>query len=150
MYRPNDGILEKIQDYLVTLIEKNVELRGVPIFTHRQSNVESIITNAVREGISVAILVMPPVPIRIDKNVPGPVFETISIQLKIIDNIYTNSSGKSSIAVAEKITALLHLVKIDVEHWQGYITCSETKPWVSEVENQTNLIILTFTAMCSL
>ncbi|MDR0351772.1 MAG: hypothetical protein LBH49_04010 [Puniceicoccales bacterium] len=150
MYRPKDGILEKIQDYLVSLIEKNTEFRGIPIFTHKQSNIESIIANAVREGIGVAILVIPPVPIKIDKNAPGPVFEIIDIQLKVIENIYTNNSGKSSINIAEKITSLLHLAKAEVEHWHGYITCSDTSPWVSEMGDQTNLITLNFTAMCSL
>ncbi|MDR1458581.1 MAG: hypothetical protein LBI37_03625 [Puniceicoccales bacterium] len=150
MYRSNDGILEKIQGYVVTLIEKSIELPGIPIFTHRQSNIENIIANAVHKGIGVAVLVTPPMPIKIDKNVPGPVFEAINIQIKIIENIYTNNSGKSSIGMAEKITSLIHLAKADVEYWQGYITCSDTKPWISEMENQTNLITLNFTAMCSL
>jgi hypothetical protein len=103
-----EGIFEKLQDAVEKRLIGLNKLRNVPIVTYKQSDAMSIINTAVKTGIGVAILLLPPVPNGANKHTVGPVFSGVLVEVKLIEDPMTNRSGRTALSLAEAIMESLH------------------------------------------
>lgn len=146
----SEGLLEKFQIHLEKYLSGLNDFRVTPILTYKQSDVDSILSNAVNSGIGVAILILPPSPVEIIPNVPGPVFKKITCEIQVIENLATNRTGCSATYIAEKIMQYLHLWRPQISDWNDKLILSEHAPWKVIQEENTNIISMCFETHCSL
>ncbi|MDR1890666.1 MAG: hypothetical protein LBQ23_00570 [Puniceicoccales bacterium] len=104
-----EGIFEKLQDAIEKRLLGLNELRNVPILTYKQSDLSSVIEANVKTGIGIAIVLMPPIPNNTRAHVIGPVFHSVTIEIKVIENTAMNKSGKSLLLLAEIVMQHLHM-----------------------------------------
>jgi hypothetical protein len=146
-----EGILENLQDAIENrLIELN-ELRSVPILTYKQSDLASVIGASVKSGIGTVILLMPPVPGNVQEHVVGPVFNSITIEVKIIENVSSGKYAGSLLFLAEVVMRHLHMwnpnvadVNYQMELAPGPNSCK------AYMENDTNYFSANFVMPCHL
>jgi hypothetical protein len=145
-----DGLLEKFQTNLEKYLRGLNEFRGVHILAHRQSDIGSVLRSTSDGALGVAIIILPPHPVSIVPNAPGPVFKKIACKVRIVENLATNKTGRSAISVAEKVMQYLHLWRPQVADWNDELVLSGDNPWQAALENDANVITLQFVTHCSL
>ena len=114
-----EGMLEDFQNAVENKLLQMSELRNVPILNYKQSCLRSVIESNVKSCCGISITIMPPVPIDIDQNVAGPVFNKISLEVDVTENIGINSAGQSLLFVVETVMRRLHMQKLRI-HGDDY------------------------------
>ncbi|MDR3143897.1 MAG: hypothetical protein LBT64_00130 [Puniceicoccales bacterium] len=104
-----EGILEKLQNAIENRLLSLNELRNVPILTHKQSDLSSVIESGARSGIGTMIFLMPPVPGYVQQHIAGPVFDSATIEVKIVENIAANATERTLLFLAEAVMRHLHM-----------------------------------------
>jgi hypothetical protein len=144
------GLLEKFQIGLEKYLHGLNEFRSTPIITTKQSDIDAILRTSTGGGIGVVILVLPPTPVDVMPNTPGPVFRKIMCKIQVIENLATNRTGRSAIFIAEKIMQYLHLWRPQVADWNDELALSDDSPWKASQEGNTSVITMQFETHCSL
>ncbi len=146
----NEGILEKFQIYLEKYLSGLNEFRSVPVLLYKQSDIDSILASEACNGLGVAIVILPPTPVDVITNVPGPVFQKIVCEIQVIENLATNHTGCTAIYIAEKIMQYLHFWRPQVTDWNEKLILSESTPWKVAKNENNNIINMRFETYCSL
>jgi hypothetical protein len=77
--------------------------------TYKQNDLSSVIEANVKTGIGIAIVLMPPIPNNKRAHVIWPIFHSVIIDVKVIENTATNKSGKTLLLLAEIVMQRLHM-----------------------------------------
>ncbi|MDR2812393.1 MAG: hypothetical protein LBB05_01195 [Puniceicoccales bacterium] len=147
MKQPREGILEYFQDHVYAILRSKNDFQGLRIARYKRSNFETFCEQLTLEGIGEGLFITPPLPRKLIENVPGPVYEQIDFSIRIIENVMTNRSGSSSIAIAEKIAAFFHLHEINLGGKLWIIACKSKDPWSFDGDAYKNVIGIHFTTM---
>jgi hypothetical protein len=146
-----EGILEKLQDAVENQLLSLNELRKVPILTYKQSDINSVLRAGIYTGVDTAIVLMPPVPGNVNPHVVGPVFNSVIIEIKVVENTTTNRCGSTLLFVAEVVMQCLHMWEPGIAD-ENYVLelASGTQACRAECNDSTNCLIIRFVMPCHL
>ncbi len=146
----NEGILEKFQISLEKYLSGLNDFRSITILNHKQSDLNSIVKNSLSEGLGISIAILPPKPVEIIPNAPGPVFKMITCEIKVIENLAMNETSYSAMYIAEKLMEHLHLWHPQINDWNEKLMLAENTPWDLSKDGHLNIISMHFETHCSL
>ncbi|MDR1414075.1 MAG: hypothetical protein LBI56_04035 [Puniceicoccales bacterium] len=146
-----EGIFEKLQDAIEKRLLSLSELRDVPILTYKQSDLHSVIESDVKSSGRTAILLLPPIPGHMHPHVVGPVFSSVIIEVKIVENAISCKCGRSLLFLAEVVAQALHMwhpgigdANYRLELAPGMDSCKANR------EDGVNYFAMRFTVPCHL
>jgi hypothetical protein len=96
------------------------------------------------------IRIHPPIPLRIEEGISGPIFDDLELCIEVLEYPMSNTSGWSIVAVAEQICRQLHGLALQAPSGSGQLSCRSEKPWHYQFEDTHNRIQIYFTAACTL
>lgn len=143
------GILEDFQRYVRVKLQSCNEFCGIYIFA-KICDLESWMEYYIHSGYDIGIFINTPIPCSIIENIDGPVWDRVDFEIKVIENLLTNTSNRSAINIAEKICAYLHLMNIDLEHWHGKISLKKNDNWEQNSSCERTEVSLRFVGTVSL
>lgn len=145
-----EGVLEKFQACLEKYLSGINEFRAVPIVMYKQSELQSVVTNALADGVGLSILIMPPTPVTVLMNIPNPVIAKLRCEVRVIEDLATNRTGQTAIYIAERVMHYLHLWYPCMADMSDKLMLSANTPWKATQTGSTNTISLFFETHCSL
>jgi hypothetical protein len=149
MKQPQEGILESFQDHIYAILRSKNDFQRLHIASYKGSDFDAFCEQLIGEAVGEGLFIGPPLPRKLIENVPGPVYEQVDFAVQVIENIVTNQTGRSSLLIAEKVAALLHLLEMHFAGRLWTISCRTKDPWTFEGDSHKNIIALHFTTMCS-
>jgi hypothetical protein len=144
------GLLESLQASLARYLLGLNDFRGVPIIPHRQSDIDSVVRSTIDASAGLAIIILPPAPVDVIPNAAGPVFRRITCEIRVVENLATNRTGRGAISVAEKVMQHLHLWRPEIFDWNDELALSSGAPWKSTQDGDSNTIAMQFETHYSL
>lgn len=123
--------LEAIQGKVVETLKADNFLQNLTISAWPKSDVEKRIDTAVTANIGISIVVMPPIPTRLTPHVPGPCYEEMNVQVRVIENLYTLPENFPShiLGIAEAVSQCLHVKILTGEKWEVKLEHPRLNPW---------------------
>ncbi len=118
--------LEQLQDVVGAYLAGAQEL---PVIVRRSGDMESRIDEAVQTGLGLCLLVMHPLPASVHPNLPGPVYESVSVRVRVIENAFSNRTGTGILTAAERVSELLHLWSPHLKAWPTSLSLNPRSPW---------------------
>ena len=130
---------------LQNLIKERLDNLGaqIPVFSRNQSEVESSIDEVIQSGDGLCVVIMHPLPTKVQPHIRGPLFESVSVKVRVIENVYSNTSGSTLLEVAEQISERLHLWEIPLEANVTALSLLPYHPWKllsKEVDRLRNVL----------
>jgi hypothetical protein len=117
-------LTKAIQDELAALLAALPSLAGVPVIGRRRG----IIANDIEAEVSklgACLYVFPALPIRVNKNLPGPYVEQMEIRVRVIEIPSMNSTLPDAHELVEIVLRTLHHRKIEAVPGENEITVDE-------------------------
>jgi len=121
--------LQALQDAALTRLAAYPVLDTLNLSRHNASDTAGLVDEAVTTGIGLSVLVMPPLPERVAPGAPGPVFEEVELRVRVIENPWTNTTGLTALAVAERVSQALHLWQPQLPGWSAPLRLAGRRPW---------------------
>jgi len=117
--------LVSLQSVVATYLSGTQDL---PVLTHQGAgDFESRIEEAIQSHTGACIIVSLPLPEKVHPHLPGPVFESVSLKVRIVENAL---SGESNLLQsAEAVSALLHQFNPNLKAWPTRLILNPKTPW---------------------
>jgi len=146
MQNRSPSILENLQREVYRHIRQFGGFRGLPIHIGAPSDFGARVQQQARESSGLQIHIHPPIPLRIEEGLAGPLFDELDLCVEVLEHAVSNDSGWSAIAVAEELCRQLHGLPLPAPALQGQLVCRTEKPWEYFFEDGRNRLRLHFTA----
>ena len=116
MSEPTAGHIDDLQQDIVTRLEGESQLSGIPVLCELVHDVASKIETALGSVGGICIVVTPPVCNVGKPNLPGPYFDSVTLDINIPENPPINQA-----AAGKKLTAshVAELVAKRLHRWQN-------------------------------
>tara|TARA_B100001248_G_scaffold262227_1_gene256833 strand:+ start:5721 stop:6164 length:444 start_codon:yes stop_codon:yes gene_type:complete len=136
--------LQKIQHAIADRIAEDELLNTTNILAHDESSIHTRFSESSSLYSGLSILVMPPIPYR---NGTPLIFEGLCVKVHVLENRYSNTTGLTSLAAAERICEHLHAFKLPGDSFKDtQLTLAENNPWkVIKDTRHTNCNLLEIT-----
>ncbi|HVU37931.1 MAG TPA: hypothetical protein VHC95_06320 [Opitutales bacterium] len=123
--------LESLQSAIVRQLREPMTHLGATVIARRAADLESQLETAIQAALGLSIIVLDPLPRRVEPAAPGPVFAEILITVRVIENLLINEHGTGILAAAEHASAALHLWPLSAP-WAGQVLrLAENNPWTN-------------------
>jgi hypothetical protein len=123
------SVLIQLQNAVVQQLQQRLCLSGTKVLARRVADLDSQIEAAVQSALGLTILVLDPIPRRVEAEVPGPIFLEIALTIRIIENLLINAGGAGPLVAAERTSQVLHLWNWPDPDGEGVLRLAETNPW---------------------
>ena len=138
-----NALLKALQDAVTEFLRGKHELVGISVLSQQDDPLDDRFDGSVQSALGLSIAVLPPVPRKADSGLPGPVLTEIVVEVRVVENYYTNELSADAQYVAERITRWLHQWTPPVPQVIAALSILPTKPWEVErdVKNSGQTII---------
>lgn len=124
-------VLENLQATIVRQLREPMAHLGATVIARRAVDLESQLETAIQAAMGLSVIVLDPLPRRIEPAVPGPVYAEILVTVRVIENLLINEHGTGILAAAERASAALHLWPLP-SPWAGQVLrLAENNPWTN-------------------
>ncbi len=138
-----NALLTALQNAVTEFLRGKHELAGISVLSKPDNPLEDGFEESIESALGLSVAVMPPVPKKADSGLPGPVLTEIIVEVRVVENYYTNELSADAQYVAERITRWLHQWTPPVSQVIAALSILPTKPWEVErdVKNSGQTII---------
>ncbi len=125
------SILENLQMAVVRQLREQSTLASATIMARRTVDLDSQIEAATQASLGMSIIVLDPCPSRVELSLPGPVFQEITITLRLVENLLIKPNGPGLLAAAEQTSHALHLWPLPTPWADSVLRLAERNPWTT-------------------
>ncbi|MDR2377398.1 MAG: hypothetical protein LBD54_01435 [Puniceicoccales bacterium] len=144
------SVLEALQREVYETLCQIGGFRELPIHCGSPSHFEAQIRQRAEMSSGLHLYVHPPIPLRIEEGLGGPLFDELDLCVEVLEYSLSNDSPWSAIAVAEEVCRRLHGLALAPPALQGQLVCRPDRPWDYAFEGSPNRLRLHFTTTGSL
>lgn len=121
----NASALETLQNVIVGYLSG---VQSLPVIAHRSAgDMGARLDEAMQSQTGVCLIVSLPLPEKVHPHLPGPVFESVSVKVRVVENVLTQRS--QLLEVAEHVSRLLHLFNPNLKSWPTRLILNPKTPW---------------------
>ena len=139
--------LQELQDAIVERLKEHEELKVYTLLAMHPINCSYILDTLIKSQNGLAIVVDPPLPLKVRGDCPGPIFEILRVCIRIVHKIFTAGLTMSPICVAEEVSRHLHFWSPVINSWNTTLKLSPNNPWVFSnafPKSKTNVLEMEF------
>ena len=124
-----NAILTDLQISVTEYLRGKHELVGISVLSKPDNPVEDEFEESIESALGLSVAVLPPVPKKADSGLPGPVLTEIVVEVRVVENFYTNNLSADAQFVAERITRWLQQWTPPVPQVIAALSVVPTRPW---------------------
>ena len=124
-----NALLTALQIAVTEYLRGKHELVGISVLSKPDNPVEDEFEESIESALGLSVAVLPPEPKKADSGLPGPVLTEILVEVRVVENVYTNNLSADAQYVAERITRWLHQWTPPVPQIIAPLSIVPTKPW---------------------
>ena len=124
-----NAILTDLQISVTEYLRGKHELVGISVLSKPDNPVEDEFEESIESALGLSVAVLPPVPKKADSGLPGPVLTEIVVEVRVVENFYTNNLSADAQFVAKRITRWLHQWTPPVPQVIAALSVVPTRPW---------------------
>ena len=145
--------LETLQRSIYETVRDRQELNGIPVINSHPDDLSSQIQWLTAQPLGLSISILPPKLTQLKNNLALPLDGEVECTIRILEDLYTNRSGKSAIEVGEFLLQLLNGRSLAGNALTFSLMAKTNSPWAlkEDFPNDSKILLeLTFTTTLTL